>query len=197
MYNGCFFVCTFGLYLGMRIGRYCSLGPGMRITGTRHPLEWITTSNVTYERRGALLNSYFSSVDLNVPEREVHSIQKEAPIIGNDVWIGQDVTLLPGVKLGDGAVIAAGSLVTKDVPAYAIVGGNKAEIIRMRFSDDQIEALNDLAWWDYKPHDFLHLDITRVDAFIEEFSKIKKELKPFRPPVITSGDLVESQIQSG
>lgn len=69
-------------------------------------------------------------------------------IIGNDVWIGYRATIMPGVKIGDGAIIASNATVTKDVPPYAIVGGNPAVVIRQRFSDQQIEALLELKWWD-------------------------------------------------
>lgn len=70
-------------------------------------------------------------------------------IIGNDVWIGYKTTIMPGVKIGDGAIIAAKSVVTKDVPPYAIVGGNPAKVIKYRFDADIIEQLLRIAWWDW------------------------------------------------
>ena len=76
-------------------------------------------------------------------------IRKGQVLIGNDVWIGDDVTILGGVRIGDGAVIAAGAVVVKDVPPYAIVGGNPAEIIKYRFSEETIERLRRIAWWDW------------------------------------------------
>ncbi|MEM1217755.1 MAG: CatB-related O-acetyltransferase [Bacteroidota bacterium] len=74
---------------------------------------------------------------------------KEDTVIGNDVWIGYGATIMPGVTIGDGAIIATKSVVTKDVAPYAIVGGNPAKEIRKRFSEDKIEALLELAWWDW------------------------------------------------
>ncbi len=68
-------------------------------------------------------------------------------IIGNDVWIGYRATIMPGVKIGDGAIIASNATVTKDVPPYAVVGGNPAELIRKRFSDQEIKRLLELQWW--------------------------------------------------
>lgn len=68
--------------------------------------------------------------------------------IGNDVWIGQNVTFLPGVKVGNGVIIGANTVVTKDIPAYAVVGGNPGTIIRKRFTADSIDELEKLAWWD-------------------------------------------------
>jgi acetyltransferase-like isoleucine patch superfamily enzyme len=72
---------------------------------------------------------------------------KGAPSIGNDVWIGRNATLMSGVQVGDGAVIACGSVVTRDVPPYAIVGGNPAKVIRYRFDDETISALLESEWW--------------------------------------------------
>lgn len=70
-------------------------------------------------------------------------------IIGNDVWIGYDATIMPGITVGHGAIIATKAVVTKDIPPYAIVGGNPAKVIKMRFSESKIEKLLALAWWDW------------------------------------------------
>ena len=70
-------------------------------------------------------------------------------VIGNDVWLGYRSTILPGVTIGDGAIIGMGSIVTKDVAPYSIVGGNPAKVIKYRFEPDEIEALLELSWWDW------------------------------------------------
>jgi len=70
-------------------------------------------------------------------------------IIANDVWIGYDVTIMPGVKIGNGAIIATKSVVTKDIPNYAVVGGNPAKIIKYRFNIETIKNLLQIAWWDW------------------------------------------------
>ena len=72
-------------------------------------------------------------------------------IIGNDVWIGHEVTIMPGVKIGDGAIIATNATVVKDVAPYSIVGGNPAREIRKRFSDEEIAHLLDIKWWNWEP----------------------------------------------
>ena len=69
--------------------------------------------------------------------------------MGNDVWIGQNVTVLPGVHIGDGAIIGANSVVAKDIPAYHIAAGNPCKIIRKRFDDELIDYLLKLKWWDW------------------------------------------------
>lgn len=70
-------------------------------------------------------------------------------MVGNDVWIGYGATVMPGVRIGDGAIIAAKAVVVDDVPAYGIVGGNPAKLIRKRFPDDDIARLLAVAWWDW------------------------------------------------
>ena len=95
--------------------------------------------------------------ELALPEEGRHGngqtfrriIRKGQVLIGNDVWIGDDVTILGGVRIGDGAVIAAGAVVVKDVPPYAIVGGNPAKIIKYRFPEETVERLRRIAWWDW------------------------------------------------
>ena len=72
-------------------------------------------------------------------------------VIGNDVWIGYQALIMPGVKIGNGAIISSRAVVTSDVPAYAIVGGNPAKLIKKRFCDETILALEKLAWWDWSP----------------------------------------------
>ena len=70
-------------------------------------------------------------------------------VVGNDVWIGQNVTVMPGVHIGDGAVIAANSVVTRDIPPYAVAGGNPCREIRRRFDEELISYLLELKWWDW------------------------------------------------
>ncbi|WP_275950878.1 CatB-related O-acetyltransferase [Cytobacillus citreus] len=70
-------------------------------------------------------------------------------VIGNDVWIGYNATIMPGVNIGDGAIIATNAVVTKDVPSFSIVGGNPAKLIRYRFEEKTIDVLNTFKWWDW------------------------------------------------
>lgn len=120
------------------VGAFCSIGPEAIVGGMgRHPTHWLTTHPAFYSRLDPTEAS-FAKLDFDeLPTTEV----------GNDVWIGCHAVILDGVKIGDGAIIATGAVVAKDVPPYAIVGGVPAKPIRYRFSDDVVEALLGLKWW--------------------------------------------------
>ena len=94
-------------------------------------------------------------------------------VVGNDVWIGQNVTVMPGVHIGDGAVIAANSVVTGDIPAYHIAGGNPCRIIRKKFDDDLISYLEKIKWWDWDEEKiFMNLE-KLCSGDLEEIRSIK------------------------
>ncbi|WFU51314.1 CatB-related O-acetyltransferase [Sinorhizobium terangae] len=84
-------------------------------------------------------------------------------VVGHDVWIGQDAAIMPGVQIGSGAIVAAASVVSCDVPPYAVVGGNPAAIIRMRYSDEIISELLDIAWWDW-PINKIEANLTTLSS---------------------------------
>jgi hypothetical protein len=108
--------------------------------------------------------------------------QKYAPIIGNDVWIGAEVFLMPGVTIGDGAIIAASSVVVKDVKPYSIVGGNPAQTIKMRFPEKLIERLLTARWWNYCFTDFVGMRLDSPEAFLDNLQDriIKGEIYPLK-----------------
>lgn len=98
-------------------------------------------------------------------------------VIGNDIWIGQHVTLMPGVKIGNGAIIAANSTVVKDVPAYTVVGGNPATIIKQRFSDELIERIERVAWWEL-PIEAISANLPAITSYnIEALERIVEQSK--------------------
>jgi acetyltransferase-like isoleucine patch superfamily enzyme len=123
------------------IGKYCSIAQNVKIGLGKHPTNYITTNPLFYSKNNPLKESW---VEKN-GDFEEHS----KVFIGNDVWIGTNVTVLDGVKIGHGAIIGAHSLVNKDVPPYTIVGGVPAKYIKMRFDNDIIKLLMKIEWWNY------------------------------------------------
>ena len=100
-------------------------------------------------------------------------VNKQQLVIGHDVWIGSGVRIIKAVKIGNGAIVGSGSVVTKDVPPYAIVGGNPAKIIRYRFSSEIIEALDKIKWW-YWPLEKVKANrqyMENVEAFVAQFGE--------------------------
>ncbi len=122
----------------VRIGSFCSIGDNVEIfIGGNHRVDWITTYPF-----GHIHEEEFPH------HGEGHPASNGDVVIGNDVWLGSGCTIMSGVTIGDGAVVAAKSVVTKDVPPYAIVGGNPAKVIRLRFTLSQIERLLKKPWWE-------------------------------------------------
>ncbi|GHA00750.1 hypothetical protein GCM10011617_21660 [Novosphingobium arvoryzae] len=109
---------------------------------------------------------------------------KSYPKIGHDVWIGQDVVLSMGITIGHGAIVAANSLVTKDVPPFAIVGGNPSKIIRFRFPDEVIERLLASSWWDYDWRDFADIQMNNPEEFLSAFEERRLNIMPYRPSTL-------------
>ena len=134
-----------GTYIGSmaaaydcKIGKFCSIARDVYVGGI-HPVDWVSTSPCFHIRDNAT-GVYYGD--------KTFSWSKET-VIGNDVWIGIRAIVLPGVSVGDGAVIGAGSIVTKDIGPYEIWAGNPARLIRKRFDDETIKKLLEMKWRDW------------------------------------------------
>ena len=139
------------------IGRFCSISQGCIVGTNHHPIDHFSTSAVFYSRSwGVSENSYKKKYN-----------KGKSTIIGNDVWIGANAIVLGGVTVGDGAVIGAGSVVTKDVPPYAVVAGVPAKVLKYRFTESQIENFLKIKWWNnYEPNELTKYWEDRIEDFI-------------------------------
>lgn len=147
------------------IGNFCSLANQTIIGGATHPLDWVSTSPVFYNVAGGT-NSHLGNKELN-PFKKTY--------IGNDVWVGERAIILQGLSVGNGAVIGAGSVVTKDVPPYAIVAGCPAKVIRYRFDEDTISALEKVKWWNFSDEKLRQFSeyINDPKVFVEKLNGTK------------------------
>jgi acetyltransferase-like isoleucine patch superfamily enzyme len=143
----------------LTIGRYCSIADKVEILlGGNHRTDWVTTYPF------AAMRGLWPSA----PDADFHASGGNVTI-GHDVWLGSAVMILSGVTIGHGAVVAARALVTKDVPPYAIVGGNPASLIRYRFDEKTIAALLDSTWWDLPKNEIAALIPLLQSARVDEF----------------------------
>lgn len=134
----------------VEIARYCSFGSDVHYFGSNHPIDHAVMSAYFY-------NKNFSGLD-------VKDVERKKLCIGNDVWIGHGVTIVSSCeRIGNGAVVAAGAVVTRDVPPYAIVAGVPAKIVKYRFDKEIVTALEASHWWELTP-----IELMRFYSLIEE-----------------------------
>lgn len=154
------------------IGKFCQFAHGVKFitSSANHDMSGFST----YPFNNFTMHSEMTMEDIkalfNIPDR------KGDTVIGNDVWIGMDAIIMPGVSIGNGAIISAGSVVVKDVPAYSIVGGNPAKVIKKRYSEDVINKLEKICWWDW-PIEVIEANISKISGNdIDALISIKKEI---------------------
>lgn len=134
------------------IGSFTSISTDCYIGGTSHPTDWVSTSPVFHKWEN-IMKKNFARNEFEIFKRTT---------IGNDVWIGNRVMIKAGVKIADGAVIGMGSIVTKDIGPYEIWAGNPARMIRKRFEDETIDALEKMKWWEW--------DDNKIEKYAEKFT---------------------------
>lgn len=177
-----------------RTGRYCSIAPLVKLSDQEHPLDRVSTHVFTFREHTAnLAKKEFGKEVKPYPA----NLLKSAPDIGHDVWLGRDCIIKRGITIGHGAVVAERSIVTKDVPPYAIVAGTPAKIVRFRFDEKTIERLLELQWWKYNYADFSNLDSRNIDGFIDGLSEMiqRKEIFEFNPKRIKIAEELESFLE--
>lgn len=137
------------------IGKFCMIASGVTfiMNGANHKMDGITTYPFN------IFGKDWARVTPQIEELPY----KGDTVVGNDVWIGANTTIMPGVRIGDGAIIATHSVVTKSIKPYAIVGGNPAKVLRKRFSEDKIKELLEMQWWNW--------DIEKITENLEFLTK--------------------------
>jgi len=157
----------------VKIGSFCSISPGvMFITGGIHPTDWVS------------LYPFRARFNLDGKFRDGMPKTNGDIIMGNDVWIGTEAMILSGVHIGDSAVIAARSVVARDVPAYSIVAGVPAKIIKKRFSAEEIESLQAIKWWEWDDDEIIKavplLSSNNINNFITYAMERKQNRKHYK-----------------
>lgn len=156
------------IYGNVEIGRFCTFARRCQIGGVEHPFHYLSSSFFR------ISNHWFPDDPVSQSASKIRNTlapgraRGQKTKIGNDVWVGAGAIILRGVEIGDGAVIAAGSVVTKNVPAYAIVGGNPAKLIKYRFDHETIAELLKLKWWDLPMEKIVELPLNDVQACLQK-----------------------------
>jgi acetyltransferase-like isoleucine patch superfamily enzyme len=155
------------------IGRFTAFGSRTAINAFSHPTDWLSIHEFQYHTNP-------DAYDWSPEWKTIQKLSRENlfryTTIGNDVWTGLNVIILGGITIGDGAIIAAGSVVTKDVLPYAIVGGSPAKIIRFRFSENVIARLLAVRWWNFPVARLSGLPFNEMDRCLDLLEQIRAEL---------------------
>jgi acetyltransferase-like isoleucine patch superfamily enzyme len=169
---------TVGKYSGMNehtyiaraeMGAFCAVGARTAINPFNHPTDWLSIHEFQYHPNSYDWVDEYKSMDRLTRTPDMFKVVT----IGNDVWMGHNVNVLSGINVGDGAVIAAGAIVTKDVPPYAVVAGVPATVKRYRFTEEIIARLMRCRWWDLELAQLTGLPFNDVERCLDAIERIK------------------------
>ncbi|MBI3893743.1 MAG: CatB-related O-acetyltransferase [Candidatus Wallbacteria bacterium] len=157
------------------VGSYCTIGARTAINAFGHPVDWLSVHEFQYHANAFnWVDSYrnFARLPWSLSPGATSKVS-----VGNDVWTGHNVNVMGGVTIGDGAIIGAGAVVTHDVPAYAIVGGVPAKLIRFRFRDPIIQRLLALKWWEFPFERLSGLAFNDIERCLDQLEEIRAGLE--------------------
>ncbi len=160
------------LYPHVKIGRYCSIARNCEIGVANHPTTFLSSHSFQYHSAQFPTDPVYKDEIKRVAWRG-----HPETYIGNDVWIGAQSIIRAGVRIGDGAIIAANTVVTKDVGPYEIVGGSPAKLIKKRFSENQIADLLILKWWELPLQKIAKLQFDNIDSCISQLNEIRSTME--------------------
>lgn len=192
---GAFSYAVSGFFSEVTIGRYTSIGEQVQIGRSNHAMTWVSTSPFFYLHDrvfdvGQEFEAASAYQQYRAPFRPHAAATAFRPItIGNDVWIGHGALIMPGLTIGDGAVIGAMSVVTKDVPPFGIVAGNPAILHRLRLAPDLVAAFLRLRWWRFAPWQLESIDFTDPRLAAEQLEALAATVVPYEPTPVTVADL--------
>jgi virginiamycin A acetyltransferase len=185
-------LCTMGSFSysysalpeGMVVGRYCSISSGLRVLDSTHPTGLLTTSAITFRPKNRLFEGIVTPRLAEFAAAFDVDGGKGMPVLEHDVWIGANVTLAMGVRVGTGAIVASGAMVTSDVPPYAVVAGNPGTVRKMRFPEALVAELLGSRWWDVDPRFLFELDFTDPTAVCRWLGEAGDAAPQYEPQVL-------------
>jgi phosphonate metabolism protein (transferase hexapeptide repeat family) len=147
------------------VGKFCSIASHVRLNPGNHPMQRVTQHHMTYRR----VQYGFGDTD---DEAFFDWRRADKVTVGHDVWLGHGVLVMPGVSIGTGAVVGAGAVVTKDIPPYTVAVGVPAKPLRLRFSEDAIEKLLQIAWWNWNREllEERFEELNDLETFLEKYA---------------------------
>jgi len=196
---GAFSYAVTGFYSCLEMGRYCSIGEDVQIGRQDHHTNWLSTSPFQYLNSPLFdVGDDFAGGDEFAKYRShtlgtTKGMEARKTVIGHDVWIGHGAFVKAGVKIGTGAIVAAHSVVVKDVPPFSVVAGNPAVIKKFRISELHISKMLETRWWEYAPWQLNSVPFSDVENAVDVLAEMRQSDTPtFSPSIVHLGDLKES-----
>jgi acetyltransferase-like isoleucine patch superfamily enzyme len=195
---GAFSYAVSGFFFDVSIGRYCSMGEDLQFGRGDHPKTWLSTSPFQYLPTplfnvGQSFEGSAAYHAFRAPSSPVAPVTHRPITVGNDVWVGHAAFVRPGVTIGDGSIVAANAVVTRDVAPYTIVAGNPARVVGQRFPDSIVAELMALKWWRFAPWQLQGAPFHDIRAAVDFLTSELRDKAPYEPAKVTLQDLAAAR----